>query len=105
MYRRDDYARSGLPMLPVTHGMKFTGLQVWLYSIALAATTLLPFAVRMSGLIYLVAAIVLNAIFLRHAWKVHRHYSDQVARKAFTWSIVYLSLLFAALLLDHYFRI
>jgi protoheme IX farnesyltransferase len=104
MYRRDDYARSGLPMLPVTHGMKFTGLQVWLYSIALAATTLLPFVVRMSGLLYLAAAIVLNAIFLRHAWKVHRHYTDQVARKAFTWSIIYLSLLFAALLLDHYFR-
>jgi protoheme IX farnesyltransferase len=104
MYRRDDYARSGLPMLPVTHGMKFTGLQVWLYSIALAATTLLPFAVRMSGLLYLGAAIVLNVIFLRHAWKVHRHYTDQVARKAFTWSIIYLSLLFAALLLDHYFK-
>jgi protoheme IX farnesyltransferase len=104
MYRRDDYARSGLPMLPVTHGMDFTGQQVWLYSIALAATTLLPFAVRMSGLLYLVAAVVLNALFLRHAWRVNRHYSDQVARKAFTFSIVYLSLLFAALLVDHYFK-
>jgi protoheme IX farnesyltransferase len=104
MYRRDDYVRSGLPMLPVTHGLKFTGLNVWLYSIALAATTVLPFAVRMSGLLYLGAAIVLNAIFLRHAWRVYRHYSDQVARKAFAWSIVYLSLLFAALLVDHYFR-
>jgi protoheme IX farnesyltransferase len=104
MYRRDDYARSGLPMLPVTHGMDFTGQQVWLYSIALAATTLLPFAVRMSGLLYLVAAVVLNALFLRHAWRVNRHYSDQVARKAFTFSIVYLSLLFAAVLVDHYFK-
>jgi protoheme IX farnesyltransferase len=104
MYRRDDYVRSGLPMLPVTHGLKFTGLNVWLYSIALAATTVLPFAVKMSGLLYLGAAIILNAIFLRHAWRVYRHYSDQVARKAFAWSIVYLSLLFAALLVDHYFR-
>ena len=102
MYRRDDYVRSGLPMLPVTHGMQFTGLNVWLYTIALAATTLLPFAVGMSGLIYLAAAVVLNAIFLMHAWRVHRHYSDLVARKAFRWSIIYLSLLFAALLVDHY---
>jgi len=103
MYRRDDYARSGLPMLPITHGMRYTGLQVWLYAIALAATTLLPFAVRMSGLIYLAAAVVLNFFFLRHSWRVHKHYSDQVARKAFTYSIIYLSLLFAALLVDHYF--
>ncbi|MDQ2820797.1 MAG: heme o synthase [Pseudomonadota bacterium] len=103
MYRRDDYARSGLPMLPVTHGMQYTGLQVWLYAIALAATTLLPFAVRMSGLIYLAAAIVLNFFFLRHSWRVHKHYSDLIARKAFTYSILYLSLLFAALLVDHYF--
>lgn len=104
MYRRDDYARSGLPMLPVTHGMNFTGFHVWLYSIALAATTMLPFAVRMSGLIYLVSAIALNAVFLWHGWQVYRHYSDLRARKAFTWSIIYLSLLFAALLLDHYVR-
>ncbi|HEY0060565.1 MAG TPA: heme o synthase [Telluria sp.] len=104
MYRRDDYARSGLPMLPVTHGMNFTGFHVWLYSIALAATTLLPYAVRMSGLIYLVAAIALNAVFLWHGWRVYKHYSDLIARKAFTWSIIYLSLLFAALLVDHYFK-
>jgi protoheme IX farnesyltransferase len=104
MYRRDDYVRSGLPMMPVTHGMAYTGLQVWLYSIALAATTLLPWAVGMSGLLYLLAAVMLNAIFLRHAWLVHKHYSDQVARKAFAWSIIYLSLLFAALLVDHYYK-
>jgi protoheme IX farnesyltransferase len=103
MYRRDDYVRSGLPMLPVTHGMQYTGLQVWLYAIALAATTLLPFAVGMSGLIYLVAAVILNFFFLRHSWRVHKHYTDLIARKAFTYSIVYLSLLFAALLVDHYF--
>lgn len=105
MYRRDDYAKSGLPMLPVTHGMTFTGFHVWLYSIALAATTLLPFAVKMSGLIYLVSAVALNVVFLWHSWRVHRHYTDLVARKAFTWSIIYLSLLFAALLVDHYVKI
>ena len=105
MYRRDDYARSGLPMLPITHGMNFTGLHVWLYAIVLAATTMLPFAVQMSGLVYLASAIVLNALFLRHAWLVYKHYSDIVARKAFTYSIVYLSLLFAALLVDHYFKL
>lgn len=102
MYRRDDYARSGLPMLPITHGMPYTGFQVWLYSIALAATTMLPYAVHMSGLIYLVSAVALNAVFLWHGWQIYRHYSDQKARKAFTWSIIYLSLLFAALLVDHY---
>jgi protoheme IX farnesyltransferase len=77
---------------------------VWLYSIALVATTLLPFAVRMSGVIYLVAAIALNAVFLWHSWRIYRHYTDLIARKAFTWSIIYLSLLFAALLLDHYIK-
>ena len=104
LYRRDDYARSGLPMLPVTHGLPFTQFHVWLYTIVLAATSLLPFAVRMSGLIYLAAAVVLDIIFLRHAWKIYRHYSDQVARKAFTYSILYLALLFAALLVDHYLK-
>ncbi len=105
MYRRDDYARSGLPMLPVTHGMNFTGFHVFLYSIALAATTLLPFAVQMSGLIYLGSAIALNAVFIWYGWQIYRHYSDLIARKAFTWSIIYLSLLFAALLADHYIKL
>jgi len=104
LYRRDDYARSGLPMLPVTHGMKFTQFHVWLYSIALAATTLMPFAAGMSGYIYLVSAIVLNVFFLRHSWKIYQHYTDMIARKAFTYSILYLSLLFVALLVDHYFK-
>jgi protoheme IX farnesyltransferase len=104
MYRRDDYVRSGLPMMPVTHGMAYTGLQVWLYSVALAACSLLPYAVGMSGLLYLAAAVLLNAVFLRYGWLIHKHYSDRIARKAFAWSIVYLSLLFAALLVDHYFK-
>ena len=104
MYRRDDYARSGLPMLPVTHGMAHTGLMVWRYSLALAAGTALPWLVGMSGLLYLVAACALNAVFLRHGWLVHKRYSDLVARKSFAWSIMYLALLFAALLVDHYVR-
>jgi protoheme IX farnesyltransferase len=103
MYRRDDYAKSGLPMLPITHGMKFTQFHIWLYTIALVATTTLPFAVRMSGLIYLVSALVLGVIFLWYAWQIYKHYTDLIARKAFTYSIIYLSLLFAALLVDHYF--
>jgi protoheme IX farnesyltransferase len=105
MYRREDYKRSGLPMLPVTHGLEYTGRQVWLYSLGLAAVTVLPWATGMSGLLYLGATIVLDIVFLRHSWLVYKRYSDQVARKAFAWSIVYLSLLFAVLLLDHYFKI
>jgi protoheme IX farnesyltransferase len=104
LYRRDDYAKSGLPMLPITHGLKFTQFHIWLYTIALVATTMLPFAVQMSGLIYLVCAIVLGLIFLSYAWRIYRAYDDMLARRTFTFSIIYLSLLFAALLVDHYFR-
>lgn len=104
LYRRADYEKSGLPMLPVTHGMAFTQFYVLLYTVALVATTLLPFAVEMSGLIYLVSALILDAIFLWYAWQIYRHYSDQIARKTFGYSIIYLSLLFAALLVDHYLR-
>lgn len=104
MSRRDDYAKSGLPMLPITHGMKFTGLHIWLYTVILVATTTLPFAVHMSGLIYLGCALALGGMFLYYAWHMHRNYSDLLARKTFTFSIIYLSLLFAALLVDHYFK-
>ena len=104
MYRRDDYAKSGLPMLPITHGLEFTRFHVWLYTIALVATTTLPYAVQMSGLIYLASALLLGAVFLWYAWQIYRHYNDLIARKTFTFSIVYLSLLFAALLVDHYFK-
>jgi protoheme IX farnesyltransferase len=102
LYRRDDYAKSGLPMLPITHGMEFTRFHVWLYTIILVATSLLPYAVRMSGLMYLISAVVLGLIFLWYAWRIWRHYDDLLARKAFAYSIIYLSLLFAALLIDHY---
>jgi len=102
LYRRDDYAKSGLPMLPITHGLAFTQFHVWLYTIALAATSTLPFAVHMSGLIYLACAVVLSGIFLWYSWQIYRHYTDIIARKTFAYSIIYLSLLFAALLVDHY---
>ena len=105
LYRRDDYAKSGLPMLPITHGMRFTQFHIWLYTIALAATTMLPFAVSMSGAIYLGAAAILDAIFLWYAWQIYQRYSDQLARRTFAYSIIYLSLLFAALLVDHYVKI
>jgi len=102
LYRSADYARAGLPMLPVTHGSEFTRLSVLLYTCVLFAVTLLPFATRMSGLPYLVAAVALGAAFLRHAWRLYVDYSDARARHAFRFSILYLFLLFAALLADHY---
>ncbi|QAU33368.1 heme o synthase [Janthinobacterium sp. 17J80-10] len=105
LYRRDDYAKSGLPMLPITHGLQFTQFHILLYTIVLVATTMLPYAVHMSGLIYLVSAALLGAVFLWYAWRIYRHYTDLLARKAFTYSIIYLSLLFAALLVDHYLKI
>ena len=102
LYRRDDYAKSGLPMLPITHGLAFTQFQILLYTIVLVATTMLPFAVKMSGLIYLVSASILDIIYLWYAWRMYKHYSDLIARQAFTYSIIYLSVLFVALLVDHY---
>ncbi len=102
LYRVEDYRKSGLPMLPVTHGNEFTRLQILLYTFILLAACLLPFIHRLSGWIYLVAALVLNAGFIWHAFKLWRHYSDQQARKTFRFSLIHLSLLFAALLLDHY---
>lgn len=102
LYRKLDYAKAGLPMLPITHGDDFTRLHVWLYTILLLAVSLLPVATRMSGLLYLLSALLLGSVFLGHAWLVWRHYSDARARAAFRYSIVYLSLLFFMLMLDHY---
>jgi protoheme IX farnesyltransferase len=102
LYRTEDYRRAGLPMLPVTHGPEFTRLQVLLYTLVLFASTLLPFIIGMSGLIYLASAVVLGAMFIYYAWLLWRDYSDALARKTFRFSIWHLSLLFAALLLDHY---
>jgi protoheme IX farnesyltransferase len=102
LYRVEDYRRSGLPMLPVTHGSDFTRLQILLYTFVLFAACLMPFMMRMSGWFYLVAAVVLNAGFCAYAWKLWRNYSDALARKTFRFSLIHLSLLFAALLIDHY---
>jgi protoheme IX farnesyltransferase len=102
LYRNKDYQQSGLPMLPVTHGQQFTRLHILLYSVALLATTLLPFAVRMSGIIYLASALWLGGLFLRYAWRLYREYSDALARRMFRFSIVYLAALFGALLVDHW---
>ncbi|HEY3073945.1 MAG TPA: heme o synthase [Burkholderiales bacterium] len=102
LYRTEDYARAGVPMLPVTHGRDYTRLQVLLYTLILFAVTLLPYVVRMSGLAYLLAALALGGVFIGYALRIYVAYSDAVAQKTFRYSIAYLSLLFAALLVDHY---
>jgi protoheme IX farnesyltransferase len=102
LFRRDEYAKAQLPMLPVTHGIHYTQVMIVLYTAALVAVTLMPYALRMSGLPYLVAALVLGALFLRYAVRLYIAYSDQLARAMFRFSIVYLAALFSALLLDHY---
>ncbi|MFM8548968.1 MAG: heme o synthase [Betaproteobacteria bacterium] len=104
LYRIDDYKRSGLPMLPVTHGPEFTRLNVLLYTILLVAVSLMPVLIHMSGLFYLVCALGLGGVFLWYAWKLWRDYSDALARKTFGYSIFYLSALFGALLIDHCLR-
>ncbi len=104
LYRTEEYAKAGLPMLPVTHGNKYTRLQVLLYTVILFACTMLPFAYGMSGWIYLAAAVALGASFLGYAIKLYIAYSDALAKRTFRFSIIYLSALFAALLVDHYAR-
>ncbi|HEX6018254.1 MAG TPA: heme o synthase [Burkholderiaceae bacterium] len=104
LYRSEDYRRAGLPMLPVTHGSQFTRLHVLLYTLVLFAGTLLPFVQGMSGRLYLAAAVLLGLRFIGYAWRLWRDYSDAMARRTFRFSIWHLSLLFAALLLDHYLR-
>ena len=104
LYRAKEYAKAGLPMLPVTHGSEYTRLQILLYTVVLLAATLLPYAIRMSGLLYLVAAIALGAVFVGYAIALLVRYSDELARRSFRFSIFYLAALFSALLLDHYWR-
>ena len=104
LYRKLEYAKVGMPMLPVTHGDKFTRLHVLLYTLILCAITLMPYATKMSGLIYLVSAVILGAVFLYYAVKIYLDYSDQLARKTFRFSIFYLTVLFSVLLVDHYVR-
>jgi len=102
LYRAKEYADVNLPMLPVVHGREYTQRSIFAYSLGLAVVTLMPFFIGMSGWFYLAAAAVLNALFIAHAWRIWRRYSDPLAQKAFRYSILYLSLLFAALLVDHY---
>jgi protoheme IX farnesyltransferase len=102
LYRVEDYRKSGLPMLPVTHGSEFTRLHIFLYTLILFAACLMPFMLRMSGWFYLVVAVGLSIGFSGYAWALWRRYSDQLARKTFRFSLIHLSLLFAAMLVDHY---
>jgi heme o synthase len=102
LYRRKEYARAGVPMLPVTHGERYTRLSILAYAMILAAICLMPFALNMSGWIYLLCALFLNAVFIAYAIRLYAGYSDQLARRMFRYSITYLFLMFAALLVDHY---
>ena len=102
LYRAEDYARAGLPMLPVTHGNDYTRLQILLYTWVLFAATLLPYLTGMSGWFYLASAVLLGLGFCGYAFRLWRSYSEMLARRTFWFSIWHLSLLFAALLIDHY---
>ena len=105
IHRADDYARAEIPMLPVTHGVAYTKLHVWLYTLLLAVCTLLPYLTQMSGLLYLLVIVPLNGLFLWHAWRLHQRNDPRQPMRTFSYSIGYLTGIFAALLLDHYFTI
>ena len=100
--RRDEYARVGIPMLPVTHGVAYTKQFIWYYTVLLSVITVLPFVTGMAGYIYLAAAIILDGQFLRHAWMLRQSDRAELPMRVFRYSINYLALLFAALLVDHY---
>jgi len=102
LYRTEEYAKAGVPMLPVTHGKPYTRLQVLLYTLILFGVSLMPYVIRMSGPLYLIAAIALGGAFIGYAVRIFMVYSDALARKTFRYSILYLAALFAALLVDHY---
>lgn len=103
LYRKEEYAAAGVPMLPVTHGQEFTQLQILLYTYILVAVTLLPFTIHMFGGIYLACAVYLNARFMYYVIKLYRNYSDELSKRTFYYSIKYLMYLFAVMLIDHYF--
>jgi len=105
LYRKKEYAKAGIPMLPVTHGELFTRLHVFLYTLIMVAASLLPVASGLCGLIYLIGAVILDAIFVYYAWMVWKHYTDAIAKTTFAWSIWYLMLLFAVMLIDHYLKL
>lgn len=103
LYRQEDYEKSGLPMLPVTHGRDFTLLHMLLYTWLMLAVSLLPFAIRMNSWLYALAALVLGLRFVQLVSQLRKNYTDQKSRAVFRYSLTYLSLLFGALLADHYF--
>ena len=103
LYRKKEYARAGIPMLPVTHGDEYTRLHVFLYTLVLVAASLLPVASGLSGGLYMIGALVLGGVFVWYAWQVWRHYTDAISKRTFAWSIWYLALLFAVMLVDHYY--
>ena len=105
LYRREEYAKVGMPMLPVTHGEAFTLLHILLYTIILITVAFMPYGLGMSGVIYLISAAFLNGIFLAYVIGLYRKYSDDLAKRTFRYSIIYLTLLFAALLVDHYWYV
>jgi protoheme IX farnesyltransferase len=105
LYRRKEYARAGVPMLPVTHGERYTRLSILIYTIILAAICLIPFASGVSGWIYLLCALFLNAVFVVYALRLYASYSDRLARRMFRYSITYLFFMFVALLVDHYWHV
>jgi len=102
IHRKDDYAKENIPMLPVTHGVQFTKLQIILYTIILILVSLLPFVVMMSGILYLISALILGAIFLYYAVRLYFDETNALAFPTFVYSIYYIFLIFAALLIDHY---
>ncbi len=102
LYRREEYAKVGMPMLPVTHGEQFTLLHIVLYTVILVVVSMMPYGLGMSGWLYLASAALLNLVFMYYVVSLYRHYSDALAKTTFKYSILYLSLIFAALLLDHY---
>jgi len=103
--RREEYAKVGVPMLPVAYGVELTRLHILLYTVLLALVTVLPWLTGMSGLIYCAAALALNAVFLGYAWRLYRTGRSDLPMRTFRWSINYLGFLFAALLIDHYWRV
>ena len=102
LYRREEYAKAEVPMLPVTHGVAFTKLHVFLYTLILLAVSMLPFVVGMSDWFYGASALILGLIFLFYSYRIWKSYTDELAKATFRYSILYLSLIFLALLIDHY---
>ncbi len=102
IHRRDDYAKVDIPMLPVTHGIPFTRVQIFLYTVLLVIITIFPYLIQMSGLLYLGGALVLGGMFLWHAWKMFDDEATEQPIKTFVFSINYLMWLFGIMLVDHY---